>query len=159
MSTLNKQMLIRKIERRMRAKYARRCVVCFLIALIIGLLAGIGLCKWGPLQSFVDSSHASTGGNVPLEAATPAPEETAEAEPEATPVPVVEVTAAPEETPAPEAESTPAAEATETAAPETTAEETAQAETETAAVTPEADEGARVRMWAEVIFVLLSIRK
>lgn len=43
--------MIRKVERKIKAKYRKRCVWCFLIALIIGLVLGFIVCKqWFPTR-------------------------------------------------------------------------------------------------------------
>ena len=113
MTTKNRAAVIRKIERRVRAKYVRRCWLCFIFALLIGLAAGIYLCTWGPLKNFSDSVRSNHGEVVTAEATvepddvfltdTPAPEATEEAPVvTATPAPVVtEAPTVPPTTPAP----------------------------------------------------------
>lgn len=129
MTTKSRAAMIRKIERRVRSKYIRRCWLCFILALLIGLAGGISLCKWGPLKSFADPSR-----NSPVVEATDEPTVTPEAgEPEESPEPSEAPEAAPEateaadaaaaETSEPDAEATPAVTAapTPTATPEPTA--------------------------------------
>ena len=145
MNAQSKQSLIRKVERRIRAKYVRRCWLCFIVALIIGVLAGIILCKWGPLKTFMDPNRTLWGEPVATATATPAPV----VEPETTPAPdgeASEASAVPEaaETPAPVAEATeaPASPATteDAAAPEeTTSADAATAAPDAAEATPAAD--------------------
>ena len=115
MNPKSRAAMIRKIERRIRSKYVKRCWLCFIIALVIGLVGGIYLCEWGPLKGVLSDISLPVVGTTPapvVEAtATPTAEPTATPTPvptvEATPVPTVEATPAVTETPT--AEATPAA--------------------------------------------------
>ena len=102
MTNRNRSAVVRKIERRVRAKYVKRCWLCFIIALLIGLAGGIYLCKWGPLKNFdLSTPKAAPATEVEAEAtaeATEAPAVTAE--PTAEPTTAPEPTAAATEEPA-----------------------------------------------------------
>jgi len=88
---------IRKVERKIRAKYRKRCWVVFFIALFIGIVLGILACGqgWFPVKGSPDSKVADEGATVstpapiPIEIATPTPA------PTEAPVTYVEPTAAP----------------------------------------------------------------
>ncbi len=157
MSQRNRSAAVRKIERRVRSKYIKRCVICFIIALILGLLGGIYLTTWGPMKAMTDRFHNA----APSE--TPAPAPTVEVPAEVTPDPkpavtpktisTPEPTAEPEATKAAEAEAsstekpvaaavTPEATAEATPAPEATPEPTVEAKAE-ATKAPEAEETAK----------------
>ena len=126
MTTKERAALVRKVERRTRAKYVKRCWLCFIMALLIGLAGGIYLAKWGPLKNFTDKSRSDVqatvtatidpAGFVPEAKAMPDAEAA-----EATATPAVIETA--QTTPAPVATATPAPVATEkpTEAPKPTA--------------------------------------
>ena len=158
MTTKNRAAVIRKIERRVRAKYVRRCWLCFIFALLIGLAAGIYLCTWGPLKNFSDSVRSNHGDVVTAEATvepddvfltdTPAPEATEEA-PVVTATPAPVVTEAPTVPPTKEPTKAPTEAPTPVAAPEVTqaaeaedTDETQVASADTAETTaPVEDEG------------------
>jgi len=131
MNPKSRAAMIRKIERRIRSKYVKRCWLCFIIALVIGLAGGIYLCEWGPLKGML------TDVSLPVVGATPAPvtevTPTPVAEPTATPVPTVEVTPVPTVAVTPVAE-TPTPAATVAATPVATIALTTPAATEAADV-------------------------
>ena len=140
MNPKSRAAMIRKIERRIRSKYVKRCWLCFIIALVIGLAGGIYLCQWGPLKGVLNDISLPVVGSTPAPVvevtATPAAEPVVTA----TPVPTVEVTPAPTATATPVAvvTATPAAPTEEATAAPTEKATAAPTEKATAAPTEEA---------------------
>ncbi len=72
---------IRKVERKIRARYRKRCWVVFFVALLIGIALGILACGqgWFPVKGTPDAATVdegpliSTVAPVPTEPATPTP--------------------------------------------------------------------------------------
>ena len=105
--------MIRKVERKIKAKYRKRCLWCFLIALVIGLVLGFVLCwKWLPREAQTstlvdslstkspvsdDSEYAPTPTPLPtlMVSADPTQQSPLSAPVETQPVQTVEATAVP----------------------------------------------------------------
>ena len=159
MTTKNRAAVIRKIERRVRAKYVRRCWLCFIFALLIGLAAGIYLCTWGPLKNFSDSVRSNHGDVVTAEATvepddvfltdTPAPEATEEA-PVVTATPAPVVTEAPTVPPTKEPTKAPTEAPTPVAAPEATQAAAAESTDETQVASADTADPGDTVIWTAV---------
>ena len=95
--------MIRKVERKIKAKYRKRCGWCFLIALIIGLVLGFIACKqWFPTRVEVPTPVTATNPPLAADANGGEDEPGAVAEPVATPVVTLPpATATPTPTPVP----------------------------------------------------------
>ena len=99
--------MIRRVERKIKAKYRKRCVVCFVIALLIGLVLGFIVCRQlFPSDSQPDSLALATPAPTPAIGALSGSETTgaftfATATPTPTPTPTPEPTPTPTPTPDP----------------------------------------------------------